>query len=87
MTLSVAAAESGGNWNLWQKWAINIVGKTRRRRRHVCAIFQACCANFFMYSNFRKYAHPLHVKEGIITEKVFPVFSEIFLGACFGVVM
>ena len=32
------------------------------------------------YSNFRKYAHPLHVKEGIITEKVFPVFSEIFFG-------
>ena len=30
------------------------------------------------YSNFRKYAHPLHVKEGIITEKVFPVFSESF---------
>ena len=46
MTLSVAAAESGGNWNLWQKWAINIVGKTRRRRRHVCAIFQAFCAIF-----------------------------------------
>ena len=32
------------------------------------------------YSNFRKYAHPLHVKEGIITEKVFPVFSESFFG-------
>ena len=30
------------------------------------------------YSNFRKYAHPLHLKEGIITEKVFPVFSESF---------
>ena len=30
------------------------------------------------YSNFRKYAHPLHVKEGIITEKVFLVFSESF---------
>ena len=24
----------------------SIVGKTRRRRRHVCAIFQACCAFF-----------------------------------------
>ena len=33
-----------------------------------------------IYSNFRKYAHPLHVKEGIITEKVFPVFSESFFG-------
>ena len=32
------------------------------------------------YSNFRKYAHPLHVKEGIITEKVFPVFSESLFG-------
>ena len=31
------------------------------------------------YSNFRKYAQPLHVKEGIITEKVVPVFSEFFL--------
>ena len=31
-----------------------------------------------VYSNFRKYAHPLHVKEGIITEKVFPVFSKSF---------
>ena len=25
----------------------SIVGKTRRLRRHVCAIFQACCAIFF----------------------------------------
>ena len=33
-----------------------------------------------MYCNFRKYAHPLHVKEGIITEKVFPVFSESYFG-------
>ena len=40
-----------------------------------------------MYSNFRNYAPPLDEKEGIITEKVFPVFSEIFFGACFGVVM
>ena len=39
------------------------------------------------YSNFRKYAHPLHVKEGIITEKVFPVFSESFFWTCFGLVM
>ena len=36
------------------------------------------------YCNFRKYAHPLHVKEGIITEKVFPVFSESFFWTCFG---
>ena len=41
----------------------------------------------FRYSNFRKYAHPLHVKEGIITEKVFPVFSESFFWTCFGLVM
>ena len=34
----------------------------------------------FLYSSFRKYAHPLHVKEGIITVKVFPVFSESFFG-------
>ena len=27
-----------------------------------------------MYSNFRKYAHPLHVKEGTITVKM-PFFS------------
>ena len=39
------------------------------------------------YCNFRKYAHPLHVKEGIITEKVFPVFSESFFWTCFGLVM
>ena len=30
------------------------------------------------YSHFRKYAHPLDVKRCIITEKVFPVFSERF---------
>ena len=36
--------------------------------------------SFSKYCNFRKYAHPLHVKEGIITEKVFPVFSESFFG-------
>ena len=39
------------------------------------------------YSNFRKYAHPLHVKEGIIMEKVFSVFSESFFWTCFGLVM
>ena len=39
------------------------------------------------YSNFHKYAHPLHVKEGIITEKVFPVFSEIYFWTCFSLVM
>ena len=31
------------------------------------------------YSNFRKYAHPLHVKEGIITEKVPQYFLSVFL--------
>ena len=41
----------------------------------------------FVYSNFRKYAHPLLVKEGIITEKVFPVFSESLFWTCFGLVM
>ena len=33
-----------------------------------------------LYSNFRKYAHPLDVKGGRITEKVFPVFSGSFFG-------
>ena len=41
----------------------------------------------FFGTHFRKYAHPLHVKEGIITEKVFPVFSESFFWTCFGLVM
>ena len=40
-----------------------------------------------MYSNFRNYAPPLDEKGGIITEKVVPVFSEGFFGACFGMVM
>ena len=31
------------------------------------------------YSHFLNYAPPLDVKGGIITEKVFPVFSECFL--------
>ena len=40
-----------------------------------------------MYSHFRNYAPPpLDVKGGIITEKVFPVFSEFFW-TCFGLVM
>ena len=39
------------------------------------------------YSNFRNYAPPLDEKGGIITEKVVPVFSESFFGACFGMVM
>ena len=33
-----------------------------------------------LYSNFRKYAHPLDVKGGIIRKKVFPVFSDSFFG-------
>ena len=41
----------------------------------------------YQYSNIRKYAHPLHVKEGIITEQVFLVFSESFFWTCFGLVM
>ena len=40
-----------------------------------------------MYSNFRNYAPTLDEKGGIITEKVFPIFSESLFGACFGVVM
>ena len=36
---------------------------------------------------YGKYAHPLDVKGGIITEKVFPVFSESFFWICFGLVM
>ena len=46
-----------------------------------------CLLYIEWYSNFRKYAHPLHVKEGIITEKVFPVFSKSFFWTCFGLVM
>ena len=30
---------------------------------------------------------PLDVKGGIITEKIFPVFSESFFWTCFGLVM
>ena len=41
----------------------------------------------FMYSNYRNYALLLDVKGGIITEKVFPVFSESFFWTCFGLVM
>ena len=40
-----------------------------------------------LYSNFRNYAPTLDEKGGIITEKVFPIFSESLFGACFGVVM
>ena len=39
------------------------------------------------YSHFRNYAPTLDVKGGIITEKVFPVFSESFFWTCFGLVM
>ena len=39
------------------------------------------------YSNYRNYAPLLDVKGGIITEKVFPVFSESFFWTCFGLVM
>ena len=42
---------------------------------------------FDMYSNYRNYAPLLDVKGGIITEKVFPVFSESFFWTCFGLVM
>ena len=40
-----------------------------------------------LYSHFRNYAPPLDVKGGIITKKVFPVFSESFFWTCFGLVM
>ena len=46
MTLSVAAAESGGNWNLWQKWAINIVKKNAQTAHTRLCYFQAFCAIF-----------------------------------------
>ena len=39
------------------------------------------------YSNFRNFAPPLDEKGGIITEKVFPVFSERVFWACFGLVI
>ena len=40
-----------------------------------------------IYSHFRNYAPPLDEKGGIITEKVFPVFSERVFWACFGLVI
>ena len=40
-----------------------------------------------LYSHFRNCAPPLDVKGGIITIKVFPVFSESFFWTCFGLVM
>ena len=40
-----------------------------------------------MYSHFRNYAPPLDEKGGILTEKVFPVFSERVFRACFGLVI
>ena len=48
---------------------------------------QRCVIYLVQYSNFRNYAPPLDVKGGIITEKVFPVFSESFFWTCFGLVM
>ena len=39
------------------------------------------------YSHFRNFAPPLDEKGGIITEKVFPVFSERVFWACFGLVI
>ena len=39
------------------------------------------------YSHFRNYAPPLDEKGGIITEKVFPVFSERVFRACFALVI
>ena len=47
----------------------------------------AASATNIMYSNYRNYAPLLDVKGGIITEKVFPVFSESFFWTCFGLVM
>ena len=41
----------------------------------------------FLYSHFRNYAPALDEKGGIIAEKVFPLFSENFFGAYFGLVM
>ena len=50
-------------------------------------IIKCCLIIKTLYSNFRNYAPPLDVKGGIITEKVFPVFSESFFWTCFGLVM
>ena len=50
----------------------------------VLQVFQSpwnSCDPPVVYSHFRNYAPPLDEKGGIITEKVFPVFSErVFLG-------
>ena len=52
---------------------------TVKQQRHLGAILER--QQYTMYSNFRNYAPPpLDVKGGIITEKVFPVFSESFFG-------
>ena len=40
-----------------------------------------------LYSHFRNYAPPLDVKGGIITIKVFPLFSWSFFWTFFGLVM
>ena len=53
----------------------------------LCRLYKTKMMTEGMYSNFRNYAPPLDEKGGIITEKVVPVFSESFFGACFGMVM
>ena len=51
------------------------------------AILDVYFDKFAEYSHFRNYAPPLDEKGGIITEKVFPVFSERVFRACFGLVI
>ena len=74
------------NYTLTQNWLIfclnqNVFIELHRLNHLGYSLIKIRLASKkILYSNFRKYAHPLHVKEGIITEKVFPVFSESFFG-------
>ena len=59
--------------------------------RHTCCPptedSYTCPPTEVLYSHFRNFAPPLDEKGGIITEKVFPVFSERVFRACFGLVI
>ena len=68
-------------WSSSSTWSVAKVLASTRDDQYSRRLFSHLLERLdCMYSNFRQYAHPLHVKEGIITEKVFPVFSESFFG-------
>ena len=69
-----------GAEQMWGGWASNSAS------HHLCPHPLKLKTEHFVnsvYSNFRNYAPPLDEKGGIITEKVVPVFSKSFFGACF----